>query len=420
MSASINAFTMPKWGLEMQEGTVSEWLVEEGAAVSAGDALVAVETDKIANEVESDHAGVLRRIVVPAGETRPVGALLGLSSQRQSHFQDTLLAVIADADVDDAAVDEFVTERLGSADDTGAGAAGEADAGQRGAGKANGGDGQGAALTMDRDRASPKAQRIATELGIDLERVTGTGRHGRITLQDVEQAAKAAGAGSDAARPYRTVALTGRQKTAARRLVKAKQEIPHFYLRRRLELQPLVDHRARAGVDATLNDYLLRACALALGEVPAINAQLRGDELRRYHSANIAVAMQLDDGLITPVIKGCEKRDVAAIAQESARLLQAARDGTLELTDLEEASFSVSNLGMHGVDGFDAIVNPPAVAILAVGRAAPAPVVTADGSPGVATCVELTLSCDHRAVDGVLGARFLAALDDLLSSPEGL
>ena len=214
MSASINAFTMPKWGLEMQEGTVSEWLVEEGAAVSAGDALVAVETDKIANEVESDHAGVLRRIVVPAGETRPVGALL---------------AVIADADVDDAAVDEFVTERLGSADDTGAGAAGEADAGQRGAGKANGGDGQGAALTMDRDRASPKAQRIATELGIDLERVTGTGRHGRITLQDVEQAAKAAGAGSDAARPYRTVALTGRQKTAARRLVKAKQEIPHFF-----------------------------------------------------------------------------------------------------------------------------------------------------------------------------------------------
>ncbi|HKK23319.1 MAG TPA: dihydrolipoamide acetyltransferase family protein, partial [Pseudohaliea sp.] len=264
----------------------------------------------------------------------------------------------------------------------------------------------------------------AERLGIALDSVTGTGRKGRITLQDVEQAARHRGLLTDAAdaAAVERVTLSGRQRTAARRLVQAKQEIPHFYLERTLDLQRLVDHRAErkaAGETATLNDYLVRACALALGHVPEVNAQLQGEELWRFREANIAVAMQLADGLLTPVVKGAGQLSVGEIAAAVRGLQRAATENRLRAEDLQGATFTISNLGMHGVDRFSAIINPPAVAILAVGRLASA-VMPVDGEAAIRSVVQVTLSCDHRVVDGVLGARFLAALDDVVQAPEQL
>jgi pyruvate dehydrogenase E2 component (dihydrolipoamide acetyltransferase) len=388
---------MPKWGMEMDEGTVQEWLVAEGDPVSAGQAIVAVETDKIVNEIEVDHDGVVRRLVAEAGENYPVGALL---------------AVIADAGVPEAEIDRFVD-----------GAAGQAEPDSTQASRADRPRLDDGGKATDR-AVSPKARELAERLGIALDTVTGTGRKGRVTLQDVEQAAKRQGlldAGGDSP-PAERIQLSGRQRTAARRLAKAKQDIPHFYLDRKLNVERLVAFRAErkaAGETATVNDYLVRACAVALGRVPEVNAQFRDEELWRYSSANIAVAMQLEDGLLTPVVHGADRLSAAEIGAAVRELHAAAGASRLRTEDLQGATFTVSNLGMHGVDRFSAIVNPPAVAILAVGRLA-ADVVAVDGEPAVRAVIRVTLSCDHRVVDGVLGARFLTALDEALQDPESL
>ena len=397
MSKAIRAFTMPKWGMEMDEGTVQEWLVAEGDAVSAGQAIVAVETDKIVNEVEVDHDGVIRRLVAEAGENYPVGALL---------------AVVADADVPEAEIDRFIDGATGQSPaaetpDTGADKPPRTESGS----------------ATDR-AASPKGRELAERLGIALDTVTGTGRNGRITLQDVEQLAKRKGllAASGEGSPAERVQLSARQRTAARRLARAKQEIPHFYLDRKLDVQRLVAYRAErksAGENATINDYLVRACAVALGRVPEVNAQFQGEELWRFSTVNIAVAMQLRDGLLTPVVAGADGLSAAEIGAAVRELHSAAEANRLRAEDLQGATFTVSNLGMHGVDRFSAIVNPPAVAILAVGRLA-AEVLVMDGEPAVRSVIQVTLSCDHRVVDGVLGARFLAALDEVLQEPQSL
>ena len=397
MSNAIRAFTMPKWGMEMDEGTVQEWLVAEGDAVAAGQAIVLVETDKIVNEVEVDHAGVVRRLVAEAGENYPVGALL---------------AVIADAEVPDAEIDRFV-----------AGAAAEARPGEARAADADEPRRTDSGKAVDR-AVSPKGRELAERLGIALDTVTGTGRKGRITLQDVEQVAKRQGlldADGDSS-PAERIQLSGRQRTAARRLAKAKQDIPHFYLDRKLDVERLVAFRAErkaAGEAATINDYLVRACAVALGRVPEVNAQFQGEELWRFSSANIAVAMQLGDGLLTPVVHGADRLSAAEIGAAVRELHAAAEANRLRGEDLQGATFTVSNLGMHGVDRFSAIVTPPAVAILAVGRLT-ADVVAVDGEPAVRSVLQVTLSCDHRVVDGVLGARFLAALDEVIQAPASL
>ncbi|KGE03707.1 dihydrolipoamide acetyltransferase family protein [Pseudohaliea rubra] len=399
MSDAIRAFTMPKWGMEMDEGTVQEWLVAEGDTVAAGQAIVLVETDKIVNEVEVDRAGVIRRLVAETGENYPVGALL---------------AVVADAAVPEEAIDRFVAGAAPAAAPAATGeAVPDADARPRAGGE-----------SVADGAVSPKGRALAERLGLELTSIAGTGRKGRITLQDVEQAAKQRGLladGADAA-SFERVQLSGRQRTAARRLAQAKREIPHFYLERTLDVQRLVDFRSQrkaAGDTATLNDYLVRACALALGQVPEVNAQLQGEELWRFRAANIAVAMQLEDGLLTPVVKGADGLSVGEISTVVRDLQQAATANRLRAEDLQGATFTISNLGMHGVDRFSAIVNPPAVAILAVGRLATA-VLAVDGRAEVRPVVQVTLSCDHRVVDGVLGARFLAALDNIIQAPDTL
>ncbi len=209
------------------------------------------------------------------------------------------------------------------------------------------------------------------------------------------------------------------RKTIARRLTEAKQTIPHIYLRRRVRADRLLALRERDGKPGTINDYLIRAAALALREVPAVNVQVHEGEIHLFSSADIAMAVATDRGLITPIITGADNLDVAAIAKRSATLAQRARAGKLTPEEFQGGSFTISNLGAFGVEEFDAVINPPQGAILAVGAARPEPV-DDDGAIRIVPVLHLSLSCDHRAIDGVDGARFLAALAELLENPEQL
>jgi pyruvate dehydrogenase E2 component (dihydrolipoamide acetyltransferase) len=291
---------------------------------------------------------------------------------------------------------------------------------------------------------SPIARRIALELGVDLTQVRGTGRNGRISKQDVEafaasRASRAsAAATADAARaqnqpresasmpegiaPLSRERLTPTRATIARRLLESKQQIPHFRLCVNVDAAPLIAHRAALrdrGVVVSLNDLVVRACALALVQHRDVNARFEAEEIVRYRDADVCVAVATDAGLMTPVVRAANSKQVAQIAAEIADLAARARAGRLARDDVAGGSFTVSNLGMHGVERFDAVINPPQVAILAVGAVRNA-VVPIAGVPAVGQVMELTLSCDHRVVDGAVGAAFLATLRGLLEQPDRL
>jgi pyruvate dehydrogenase E2 component (dihydrolipoamide acetyltransferase) len=433
MANPITAVTMPKWGIEMTEGTITSWRVRVGERIERGAEILDVETEKIVNAVESPGSGVLRRIIADEGETRAVGALIG---------------VIADEQVGDADVARFVDAFVGAIvsfdpDASDSPAAGVAPAPATAAvGDAAGGE---------ETRVSPIARRIAERLGVDLSQVTGTGRNGRISKEDVEAYAArtsgaaaatattaASGAGEtagavpqDAARvassgdapATRRVPMNARRLTIARRLTESKQSIPHYRLDIDVDFGPLLAaRRARAAGGAervTVNDLLLRAVALALVEHPMVNAQFDGEAILQFVNADVAIAVAADAGLVTPIVRHANLKSVAEIARESRDLIERAGRGTLKREEITGGSFTVSNLGMFGVSRFDAIINAPQVAILAVGAATPRAIVR-DGAVVATQVATLTLSADHRVVDGAVGAAFLASLRDLLSDPRKL
>ena len=293
--------------------------------------------------------------------------------------------------------------------------------------------------------ASPLARRIAVQNGINLATVQGTGARGRIGKADVLKALGQAIAGQpgSAAGPGASPAagsapsgpptvgegeqpggvtilpMTSMRRTIARRLTEAKQNIPHIYLRRRVRADRLIALREREGKVGTINDYLVRACALALCEVPSVNVQVHDNAIHRFASADIAIAVATERGLITPIIHGADDLDVATLGRRTAELAQRARAGKLRPEEFQGGSFSISNLGSYGVEEFDAVINPPQGAILAVGRARPEPI-DDEGAIRIVPVLHLSLSCDHRAIDGVDGARFLEALASLLEHPERL
>jgi pyruvate dehydrogenase E2 component (dihydrolipoamide acetyltransferase) len=278
--------------------------------------------------------------------------------------------------------------------------------------------------------ASPLARRIAVQNSLDLAAIEGSGPHGRICKADVlAKIEKAAPPAAEPAKPaspppvktgeVEIVKMSAMRRTIAQRLSSAKQEIPHIYLRRRVRVDKLIKLRDLAGKPGTINDYLIRACALALREVPAVNIQVHGTEIHRFGSADIAVAVATDRGLITPIVREADNLGVAEIARQVAALAQRARSGKLEPSEYQGGTFSLSNLGSFGVEEFDAIINPPQGAILAVGRARPEPVED-DGAIRVVPVLHLSLSCDHRAIDGVDGAKFLEALANLIEAPDQL
>ena len=412
MSQKIFPITMPKWGIEMQQGTITEWHAAPGGALAKGAPLLDVETEKIVNSVEAPVAGTLRRIVAETGSTEAVGALI---------------AVFADAAVSDAEIDAFIAgfKPADASFD-------HADAPAAPAETASAAD----AAADGEARISPIARRIAERLGVDITQVKGTGRNGRVSKEDVEAYAASIGVqagGTAAAAPAvaPTAAagdgvvrekMTSMRATIARRLLESKQGIPHYRLAADVDLTALLARRAAlraAGTEVSVNDLLVRACALTLVKHPAVNAQLQGDEVHKFPHADIAVAVATDGGLVTPIVRSADTKSAAQIGVETGDLAARARSGKLTREEITGGTFTLSNLGMFGIDRFDAIINPPQVAILAVGAGADR-VIARGGSVAVAKVATLTLSCDHRVVDGAIGAQFLQALRQTIESADAL
>lgn len=391
-SDMIHAVTVPKWGIEMQEGTITEWRAEVGDAIARDQELVDIETDKIVNTLESPHAGVLRRIVVETNETLAVGALLG---------------VISDPDVEEGDIDAFVEsfkpvdasfgvgENLAPAKSDDAKPRPEREESQSKSG-----------------RASPVARRLAEKLGVDLSQVKGTGRNGRISREDVEAAVANGGSEDETGSAAEAEPLSPRQLTAARRMSESKTSIPHFYLSRELDMRHALARKADAGWPLTAG--VLKALAAALGKHPRVNAHFGDDAVTVHQGVDINVAVDTEDGLLAPLLSGVDGLPIEELAVQLSDLAERARTGGLKAGELNPGGITLSNLGMFGIDSFTAIINPPQVAILAVGRVRPRRLeIDGEEVAAMAAC----LSCDHRALDGAAGARFLEsfqqALDDL-------
>ncbi|HSN70165.1 MAG TPA: dihydrolipoamide acetyltransferase family protein [Steroidobacteraceae bacterium] len=409
MSTRIHPITMPKWGIEMQEGTITAWQIAPGQQIAKGEPLLDVETEKIVNSVEAPVAGTLRRIVADVGETHAVGALIG---------------VFADPEVSDSDIDAFIAAfkpadasfepESSTPTTTDSSAATSASSG--GSEDAAGGE----------VRVSPIARRLAEQLGVDLSKVKGTGRNGRISREDVEayaaQMSQSPAADAGAATPARTEKLTSMRATIARRLTESSQTIPHYRLVMDLDVGRLLARRSaivEGGEKISINDLLLKAVALALVEHPMVNAQFDGESVLQFDHADIAIAVATPTGLVTPILRQADTKSVAEIARAARELAERARAGKLAREEITGGTFTVSNLGMFGVRQFDAIINPPQVAILAVG-AAEERIVARNGSPAAATIMTVTLSSDHRVVDGAVGGAFLKTLRTRVESADEL
>jgi pyruvate dehydrogenase E2 component (dihydrolipoamide acetyltransferase) len=389
--SEIYPIAVPKWGIEMVEGTITSWNKSEGDAIAKGDEVFEMESDKIVNVWDAPVAGVLRRIIAAAGDAHPVGALLG---------------VIAAADVSDADIDQFIAEHSAAKAETeSAPAAAETATPQQ---TIQTGD----AYT----RSSPSVRRLADELGVDLGAVTGTGRRGRITDDDVKAAT-----GSDSSAPegVQVIPLSATRKTIARRLTEAKQSIPHFYLTAEYALDGLLAHRAKlnetGSVKVSVNDLLVWSVAQALMKEPRVNVNLVDDSIHQFDAAHISVAIATEEGLYPATVRNADTLSPAEIAEATAALAEKAKTGKLTKDDISGGSFTVSNLGMFGITQFTAIINPPMGAILAMGKASQQAVVR-EGEIGIATMLSVTLSCDHRVIDGAVGAQFLATLDEVIAA----
>lgn len=389
---------MPKMGDAMTEGKVLKWHKRPGQAVTKGEPLAEIETDKVNVDIEAEESGMLLQIIAQEGQTVPVGAniaFIGAPGQRVETLRSAPAAPRAAAPAAPPA-----PARTPAVPEAG-----------------------------ERVKISPLARRLAAEHGVDLSTVKGTGPEGRITKEDIEAliASTAAPTARPAAPPvdYAELPLTRMRQTIARRMTESKQEAPHFYV----TVEVLMDDamRARQQLNTTLaerekvsvNDFILKAVALALRQYPNLNSALVEGKIRRYSRVNIAMAVALPEGLIAPVIHDCDRLPIPEIGAKAKDIEERARSGRLRPEDYEGGTFTVSNLGMFDVESFIAIINPPHAAILATGRAQPRPVVR-DNQVAVAFTMKLTLSADHRVTDGAEVARFLVEVKRLLENPQPL
>lgn len=393
---------LPSVAADTSGGTLHQWLKQEGDTVAVGDALAEIETEKAIVEINAEHAGVLGRIVVQAGAASvPVNTVIGvlLAQGEDASGIDRVLAEAGAAATPSAAPAPTAAPAPAPAAETPAPAA--------------------------RLFASPLARRLAAQWRIDLQSVAGTGPRGRIVRRDVEAARERAPAAAPsplAARPAaRRVPHTGMRRAIARRLTESKQNVPHFYLTVDCRMDALLALRAQANqggaVKLSVNDFIVRAAALALREVPEVNASWHDDAVEYHAGADISVAVATDGGLVTPIVRDADVKPLSAIAGEIAELAARAKVNRLKPEEFTGGSLTVSNLGMYGIGQFAAIINPPQAAILAVGAAERRPVVDENGALAVASVMTVTLSADHRVVDGAVGARWLAALRKLLENP---
>ena len=401
MNQRIFPITMPKWGIEMQRGTITGWHVAPGSSVVKGEPLLDVETDKIVNAVDAPVSGTLRRILADAGAEQDVGALIAVLADPAVPDEE-VLKFIRDFKPADASFEPNDAPTSPTVADAAAAAA----------------DGE--------SRVSPIARRVAERLGVDVALVKGTGRNGRVSKEDVEAFAAQrtlstprAGAPAPAAAPRRTK-LSATRLTIGRRLSEAKQTIPHYRLSVDVDVTALLEKAGGLKANGvSLNDCLLRLSAQVLMKHPAVNAQLVGDEILEYAHVDISIAVATEHGLVTPILRAADQKGVEQIGREAKELGLRARNSGLTRDEISGGTFTVSNLGMYGIDRFDAIINPPQVAILALGAIGER-VVVRNGAPAVLKMMTLTASFDHRAVDGAVGASFLTQLRQAIESPTDL
>jgi pyruvate dehydrogenase E2 component (dihydrolipoyllysine-residue acetyltransferase) len=415
--------TLPRLGQGMESGTIVRWLKSEGEQVEKGEPLYELDTEKVTQEVEADASGVLLKILVQEGEVavgKPV-AVIGEQGEEIS------------AESDDSA--EEATEPEAQAQAEGAEQSAEKPAvaperePERGR-EASAGDGRPAEPVAPpkagaRTKASPLARRLAKERGIELSSLKGTGPEGRIVAEDVERAAaapKSWAAQAPASTEIEVVPLNSMRKTIARRLTEA-WETPHFQIAMTADMrasirlrEKLLERTSEGAPRPTYSDILTKACATALMRHRDMNAHFAGDEVHIFPTANIGIAVAVPHGLVVPVIANSERKTIPEIAAVRADLVSRTRDGQLKQADLEDGTFTISNLGMYGVDRFIAVLNPPQAGILAVG-AIQERAVAEDGELAVRPVMELTLSCDHRSVDGATASEFLADVKAFLEEP---
>jgi len=488
MTTEIKPINMPKWGMEMSEGDINAWYFAVGDQVNAGDDLVDIETSKIINTVTAPSSGILRAIIGAQGETHAVGALLG---------------VIASAETSDADIQAFIARHTSAVPESEPEAAPEAvlteaapapiAAPQVSSSSSKLAEGQDDSLVA----ASPVARRLAAEYAVNLNNITGTGRHGRVSKGDLEAAVIAAGGrligntsntkGSGAAQygddshvkatpvarrlatqlginllecrvsgdrgrvckadvdavaalkktllaqtgssamagtgdtAVESQSISGMRKTIAARLQSSKQTAPHFRVHIDAEIDALLEVReqinhSNSDAKVSVNDFIVKACASALIKVPALNVQFDGEQLSYFSNADISVAVAIDDGLITPIVTDANHKGLVDISNTIRDLATRAKLGRLKPDEFQGGSFCISNLGMYGIKQFDAIINPPQGAILAVGAGEQRPVVK-DGTLAVATVMSLCLSSDHRIIDGAVAAQFMSVLKGYLEQP---
>jgi pyruvate dehydrogenase E2 component (dihydrolipoamide acetyltransferase) len=432
---------MPQLGETVAEGKITQWFKAAGDDIKPGDNLFEIETDKVSMEVPATAAGVLAEIRVPAGRVAPVGAVVAViadgagaaapkaaASAAAPSASQPMIAVraaaagnVAPPSARPIELDPFFEVRTPARN-------------------------YGPARLAGGRSATPLARRLAAEGGIDLTRISPSGPHGRIVARDVEAAAHTAarptiaaapaeGLSADAVTaiyrdvPLREVPLDGMRRAIANRLAQAKQTIPHFYLTADVEIARLIALREEANAAAlkdkdgnpafrlSVNDLLIKAWAAALQRVPAANAVWAQDRILRLQHSDIAVAVALEGGLIAPVIRQAELKTLSAISNEMKGLAARARAKKLNPSEYEGGSSTISNLGMYGVREFAAIINPPQATILAVGAARRQPVEREDGGIAFTSVLSVTLSCDHRVVDGALGAELIAAFSELVAQP---
>jgi pyruvate dehydrogenase E2 component (dihydrolipoamide acetyltransferase) len=419
-----NEVTLPRLGQGMESGTIVKWLKSEGDAVEKGEPLYELDTEKVTQEVEADASGVLLKILAGEGEEIPVGkpvAVIGEegeeisaesdeSAEREAEDPTRVTEEEKEEEGEPAPVREEERERGREADES----VPEPEVAEQ---RQDGG----------RVKASPLARRIARERGIDLSGLRGTGPEGRIVAEDVERATTepaAASAGAPAAAPgeIEVIQLTGMRKTIARRMTEA-WEAPAFQIAMTADMsaavrlrEALVARTEERGARPTYSDILTKVCAVALMRHRAVNALFAGDAVELHPTANIGIAVAVPNGLLVPVLRSAETKTIPQIAAERADLVQRTRAGKLQQQDLEGGTFTISNLGMYGVDRFVAVLNPPQAGILAVGAIEERAVVR-DGGLVARPVLELTLTVDHRSVDGATASEFLRTVKQFLEEP---
>ncbi|NYD50894.1 pyruvate dehydrogenase E2 component (dihydrolipoamide acetyltransferase) [Actinomadura luteofluorescens] len=420
---------MPRLSDTMEEGVISSWQKQPGDEVAVGDVIVDIETDKAVMEYEAYEAGVLEKILVGEGETAAIGAPIAVIAPAGGARPEPAPAAESRPAAEPEAAAEPEPAAEAAAEPAPVATAAPPQAGGRPA--------------ASRPPSSPLARRLARDHGIDLTALSGSGPGGRIVRADIEAAVRAAGpaapapaaaqapAAPAAAAPavqaraddpdVEAVPLNRFRKVAARRLTESKREAPHFYLNREVDADALLAFRATlnealAPAKVSVNDLVVKAVATALREHPAVNVSYTEENLLFHKRVHVGVAVAVEDGLVVPVVRDADRMSVSQIGRETRELAAKARDGKLSAREMSGGTFSVSNLGMFGVDSFSAVINPPEAAILAVGAVRDEPVVR-DGQVVPGKRMTVTLSVDHRATDGATAAKFLARLAELLQNP---